>query len=783
MKYSKQIVTFVMAGSLSITSILASPVFAATTYASATTTSATTTAQSAAKLTQEQAVAVVKAAGLPVPDDAPSNASLNPNGYMTTNPVWELNWMLGNPGVDPNYGNLNATIDAVTGTLLNFNVWKNADNKSTFPPKVEKDKAQQIALALIKKLQPDKSTLVKPIDEPTVTGQGSLRGPFSYNFRFERFVNGIAVPSDGFSIAVDGNGNVTSYSYNWTNIADAQFPSATSVYDLAKATQVYQNALTMQLQYQPFYTMYKADGPEMHLVYQPYMTNNTTPYPYAYMDPSTSGLWIDATNGSLLDNTGKQISADAYQPKPLQIVDVNGQDSPAPTLDKPLTITQALEIAKKYVNVDDSYSLGQGSDTQNGRTTYNFNWNKQDSNGGPGTFYNVTIDAQTGQLVQLYQRPYSVDSSKTTISQDSSQQAAINFIKKVLPNRTKALYLRPQPQIIDPIGAGKQESYYFTFGMLVNGVPNDFNSVTVQIDPVTGNVLTFFTPDPYNNQDHMKYPDPKQALPADKAKTIYQAATPLQLQYVRPVKADHTGLSDSFILVYAPTSTKPGEVLDAISGNWISPFGQSVNDTSSQATDIKGHWAEQSLKVLIDKGILKVVDGKVNPNSTITRGDLLRMLILAIGAPLQTSSNKTASFSDVSASSEYFPYVETAVTYHWIDKGTTFNPSAPVTREELAGLLTRALGYQDLAKYSSLFNVTFKDKDQIDKNYFGDVAIMNGLDIMHGSGNMFKPKQSTTVAEAAVSIIKTVEVINNKTNTGQVYFIKGLQQKVQKMQK
>jgi hypothetical protein len=784
MKHAKAFVAFVMAGSLSVASPMANLVFADS--VSSPVTSTVSSGKIQAKLTQEQAVAVVKAAGLPVPDEAPNSASLHydygPYGpNLSSNPIWDLNWNLGNPGIDPNFGNLNAAVDAVTGTLLRFNVWKQADT-TTFPPKVDKTQAKNIAFALIKKLQPEKSQSVKLIEMPTVTGQGSLRGQFQYLFQFERMVHGIAVPSDGFHVSVDGNGNVVAYDFSWSNLTDAQFPDASHVIDIQQANQTYSTNLNLQLAYQPFFGPYKSGGPEMHLIYRPAIPGNSNVnlgIPY-YVDNSYNGIWIDATSGALLDMTGKPINPEGNQSAFPQVLDPNGQDTPATPLAQPLTVDQAREIAKKYVQVDDSFTLNQNISNYNKHTFYDFQWNKNDPVTGTGKWAGATIDAQTGQLVNFHQNLDNSNSSSSshTITQEEAQKIAIDFVKQVMPNKTKALFLRPQPKGIGG-QQGKVITYSFNFGMLINGVPSDMDSVNVDVNAVTGKVESFYGMSPINS-DNGKYPDPRQAISPEKAKTLYQDVNPLQLQYVRPAKSDLTGPSDTFLLVYAPSSTKPGEVLDAITGDWLSPYGSTVADPSKQATDIKGHWAENSLEIMIDKGILQVVNGKVNPDSAITKGDLLRMLILSIGVPVQAYSNKTPSFQDVSASSEYFPYVETAVTYHWIDKGDQFHPEANVTREELAELLTRALGYADLAKYPSLFNIPFQDTNQIDKDLQGDVAIVNGLGIMHGYQNSFMPKKHVTVAEAAVSIIKTVEVINNKTDRGPIYYLKDLKQKVQK---
>ncbi|UOF92685.1 S-layer homology domain-containing protein [Fodinisporobacter ferrooxydans] len=806
MNYRNAIVSIVMTGTLTISAMLSSaPAFAdtaavssagiASSSASSAQGSATAPSTANAKISQDEAAAIVKAV-LPVPNNAPSYASLQSDfGPMSENhhPVWNLGWQLGQPG-EKTVGNINATVDAVTGTLLNFNQWSQAEQQSTFPPKISQDQAAAIGLSLIRKLQPETSQSVRKIAYPVVTNQGSLRGPFLYNLTFQRVVNGIPVPSDTFQIGVDGNGTITSYNFHWSNIPSSAFPDAKQVIDVSKAQNTYNHDLNMRLAYQPFYEPFKQNGPDIHLVYQPGMSYNQLLQPGPYAGSAASyPLWIDAKTDDWIDNTGKPVNPAAGS-QTIQVIDPSGQDSNPPTLQQPLTADQALQIAKKYAGVDDSYSMNQSMNDYNGTKTYSFNWYKNSQPPqGPSMNVNVTIDAQTGQLLNFNRwNPAFGPGQKppaTVISEDAARQKAVDFIKQVLPNKTRALYFMPAPKFIGKfIGKGSNSQhpvqYNFSFGELVNGIPSDMNTVNIAVNAATGEIENYFHNTFANAAGgKVSYPDPSHVIPADQAKAEFAKSNPLELEYVQPMNADGTGPSDHFMLVYAPHATKPGEVLDAVSGAWVSPYGQSVSDQTQQATDIQGHWAEKQLQMMIDRGILQVVNGKVHPDSAITKGDLIRMLILAIGVPLQMNPNQAATFSDVQSGSKYFPYVEAAVNNHWISKGAQFNPNDNVTREELAELLTRALGYEDLAKYSSIFQVPFADKNQIANDFIGDVAIVDGLGIMKGSDNAFHPKQETTVAQAVVAIVKTVEIMNHKSASGPIYYIKNLQKKIEKMKR
>ena len=47
-------------------------------------------------------------------------------------------------------------------------------------------------------------------------------------------------------------------------------------------------------------------------------------------------------------------------------------------------------------------------------------------------------------------------------------------------------------------------------------------------------------------------------------------------------------------------------------------------------SDIDNHWAQNELQLMLDYQALDVKDGKVNPDQTIKRGELVKMLVIAM---------------------------------------------------------------------------------------------------------------------------------------------------------
>lgn len=87
-----------------------------------------------------------------------------------------------------------------------------------------------------------------------------------------------------------------------------------------------------------------------------------------------------------------------------------------------------------------------------------------------------------------------------------------------------------------------------------------------------------------------------------------------------------------------------------------------------------------------------------------------------------------------------------------------FDPNTPITREESAIIVNKALQYKSL--WGPIANLPFSDKDQI--IYKEDVQRLYGLGIVKGKGdNQYDPKGTTTRGETASFILNMLQVIEN----------------------
>ena len=134
----------------------------------------------------------------------------------------------------------------------------------------------------------------------------------------------------------------------------------------------------------------------------------------------------------------------------------------------------------------------------------------------------------------------------------------------------------------------------------------------------------------------------------------------------------------------------------------------SVAAQETHYTDVpSGVWYEMSAAALLESGALDANESRLRPNDIATRAEVLKLLVNVYGEDLVYPA--TPSFSDVSKSAWYYPYVESAARAGWIKgddecygKGMsrcTARPADHVNRAEMATLLQRAyrLSYLRLA--------------------------------------------------------------------------------------
>ena len=165
----------------------------------------------------------------------------------------------------------------------------------------------------------------------------------------------------------------------------------------------------------------------------------------------------------------------------------------------------------------------------------------------------------------------------------------------------------------------------------------------------------------------------------------------------------------------------------------------------------ENHWAYDDITAASKAGLFQGVTAThFGIGSTITRAQFVTVLVRLFGWP--TVRPDTPSYSDCDSTRWYYAAVETAHSNGALPAySTTFRPNDPITREEMASMLVRGLGYSTLAGQMTNAVLPFTDVTS-NRGYIAmayDFGIVDGYD-----DSTFRPRAVATREEAAVMLMR-----------------------------
>ena len=168
--------------------------------------------------------------------------------------------------------------------------------------------------------------------------------------------------------------------------------------------------------------------------------------------------------------------------------------------------------------------------------------------------------------------------------------------------------------------------------------------------------------------------------------------------------------------------------------------------SNSGLTDIKGHWSENYVRGLAEKGVIGgYEDNTFKPDQPVTRAELSKMA--AIAFEIEPEAPTRGMFRDTDNSAWYSPYINALHKKGIVQgyEGEKFMPERNVTRAEALKILLESLGAEIPGEIRSSFKDVKSDTWYEKYIAYGTVKnIVSGYD-----GNLFKPDQPVTRAEAA----------------------------------
>jgi len=181
--------------------------------------------------------------------------------------------------------------------------------------------------------------------------------------------------------------------------------------------------------------------------------------------------------------------------------------------------------------------------------------------------------------------------------------------------------------------------------------------------------------------------------------------------------------------------------------------------------DIADHWGRNEIEILASRYLVNGVSStEFQPDRMITRAELAKLLVgmmaLDPQANVPTVAPASPTFVDVSPAAWYYSVVETASALGFIKgDGGFFRPDDPVTRQEMAVMLGRALGKSYPVPAGTTQALPFADASDISQWAVDGVAAAWYWGLMQGvGGNTFQPLGNATRAQAAAVVLRMLEL-------------------------
>lgn len=196
----------------------------------------------------------------------------------------------------------------------------------------------------------------------------------------------------------------------------------------------------------------------------------------------------------------------------------------------------------------------------------------------------------------------------------------------------------------------------------------------------------------------------------------------------------------------------------------FSPFTAyaQVNTAAVQRfSDIpEGHWADEIIHEARAKNITQGMENnRFGLGIPLKRSEFVKSLVSILNWELIDPA--AGSFNDNRDRNQWFyKYVETAAAHAVFGKDSgVFRPDEPITREEMAVMIVRGLGYDLLAEQKWNMERSFAD---VDSNV-GYITVAKDLGIVSGKGNnLFEPSGTASREEGIAMLMR----MYNKLNSG-----------------
>lgn len=574
-------------------------------------------------------------------------------------------------------------------------------------PKVSSEQAMQNAKEWLAKLRELKKEEYKIEEE-----KRSYRRSDQYVFRITRLWEGI--PLEGSAMMELSSKDGTLLSFNWGLIDNIDYPSTEKLLSKEDAAKIYRKESGLSRYAQEFYD-YEKDV----FFYRTYFSENLPAYS------------IDAVTGKLVKNSmnprGYGMGADKVKsaeesglsPAEKQAVNkVKGAISQEKAVE---TARKLLEIPEEFILKEVKFHAASRSPKED-IGTWRLRFVKEKKPERLISIY-VNVDAKTADVMD-YSFHSSEEKQGAVISADVAKKTAEDFAQKLQPSRWKETVPSKENRFV---AEGDRRAFTYERKIGDTFIATDY--ISIEVNPMTGKVENY----------HFRW---KKRMPTvlsgglsmEKAYGIQEAEAPLELVGEAYYPEDSGKPVGRF--VWRPTardlkiSAENGKLLD-YSGQW--------KPEEIRYSDLEGSIHRAAIEALLKRD-MGFRGGKFEEDKKLTQVEFFYLL-----------GSEQFSFSDIMGHKE--EVYKWAMRRGLIQKEEIL-PTAVISKLDVAKLVVRQSGWEELAKKSDIFVLPFSDAKLIKKSdagYFA-LAYAKGVLMQDKSGKLI-PYAELTRGEAAELLV------------------------------
>ncbi len=537
---------------------------------------------------------------------------------------------------------------------------------------------------------------------------------------FKAYENDINIFDDYGYISVDKNtGELLSYDVNWLN--GAEFKKPDNIKTVEEIQESYKKLCKLELQY-IIDRDYETGAVDVLLNYSPDFTSEIDAFTgkkSSYDDDFKNAQKTTDENGFGVENPsvgeGEEVAYEvdaeesvSFTEQELKAIDENS---------KLISKDEAVSIAMKdkYLKLDDNYKVKNSSLTKSSylyRNVDNYSWNINFfyNDGKKTKNVNVTLDAETGNVLSFYRYGNFDIDKKKYVDTKNAAKLANEAAEYYLGDKSKEFKMSEGSE-----SAVKQTICYVDYVRYVNGISVSGNRINFTID--ANNEITNFS----YNYDDVKFPAPE-VISQEKAFEKLFEQKKFDLYYHG--FSDYKGNVKTY-LSYSMDSFS----MNAFTGEI---YGAENKEDDGKYSDLSGHWSEKYVEKLSKYNIrLESKDGKFMPDSSISEEEFQYLL------------------NQIISSNYYFeeqPVEEMAESDTSVNKETV--KKNYITKAEACKMFVEYTGGKNYAELKGIYKVPFKDasSSRADIGYIA-IAYGKGFVVADSKGN-FNPDAKLSRAMA-----------------------------------